>query len=206
MSLKTARVAGLLGVMIDDQVDAVDQRRRSSAAARRPSRCGRSLRRCSGVIISTWMSSRFTIRWFSGRVTPCERADDRRLLGAAQHVAQRQAAGHRVGIGVVVQEDQDAVGVAEEALVLLDLEAGQRAAELGEQRAAEELRQREVVDLGKLRLEFFFALARVRGADAEHVDQRAAGVADGFENLLRMLFRPLSSTMTQVPGVRSALR
>ena len=90
-------------------------------------------------MISTWMSSRFTIRRFSGRVTPCSARDDGRLLGAAQHVAQRQAAGHRVGIGVVVQENQDAVGVAEEALVLLDLEARQRAAELGEQRPAEQL-------------------------------------------------------------------
>ena len=89
-----------------------------------------------------------------------QRADDRRLLGAAQHVAQRQAAGHRIGIGVVVQEDEDAVGVAEEALVLLNLEAGQGAAELGEQRTAEQLRQRQVVQLGKLRLQLLFALAR----------------------------------------------
>ena len=67
------------------------------------------------------MSSRFIIRWFSGRVTPCSAAIDRRLLGAAQHVAQRQAAGHRVGVRIVVQEDEDAVGVAEEPLILLNL-------------------------------------------------------------------------------------
>ena len=113
-----------------------------------------------------------------------QRRDDRRLLGAAQHVAQRQAAGHRVGIRIVVQEDEDAVGVAEEALILLDLEAGEGAAELGEQRPAEQLRERQVVQLGELRLELLLALARVRGADAQHVDQRAAGVPDGFEDLL----------------------
>ena len=116
-----------------------------------------------------------------------ERGDHRRLLGAAQHVAQREAAGQRVGVGIVVEEDEDAVGVAQEALVLLNLEAGERAAELGEQRPAEQLRQRQVVQLGKLRLELLFPLPRVRGADPEDVDERAAGVPDGLENLLQAL-------------------
>ena len=40
-------------------------------------------------------------------------------LRAAEHVAQREAARHRVGIRIVVQQDQDAIGVAEVALVLL---------------------------------------------------------------------------------------
>ena len=112
-----------------------------------------------------------------------QRRDDRRLLGPAQHVAQREAARHRVGVGVVVQEDEDAVGVAEVALILLDLEAGERAAELGEQRPAEQLRHRQVVELGELRLQLLFALARVREADAQHVDERAAGIAHGLEDL-----------------------
>ena len=133
------------------------------------------------------MSSRFIIRWFSGRVTPWNARDDRRLLVPPQHVAQRQAAGQRVGIGIVVQEDEDAVGVAEEPLVLLNLEAGEGAAELGEERTAEEFRERQVVQLGKLRLELLLALAGMRGADAEHVDQRAARVPDRFENLLEAL-------------------
>ena len=63
-----------------------------------------------------------------------DRADDRRRLGAAQDVAQRQAAGHGVGVRIVVQQDQHAIGVAEVALVLLDARARQRPAELGEQR------------------------------------------------------------------------
>ncbi len=49
-----------------------------------------------------------------------DRADDGRGLRAPQDVPQRQAAGHRVGIGVVVQQDEDPIGVAEIALVLLD--------------------------------------------------------------------------------------
>ena len=116
-----------------------------------------------------------------------ERRDHRRLPVAAQHVAQRQPAGERIGVGIVVQQDEDAVGVAEEPLVLLDLETGQRPAELGEERSAEELGEGEVVELGELRLELFLALAGVRDADAEDVDQRAAGVPDGLEDLAQAL-------------------
>ena len=112
-----------------------------------------------------------------------DRADDRRRLRAPQHVAQRQAARHRVGIRIVVQHDQDAIGVAEVALILLDPRAGQRSAELGEQRAAEQLRHREIGDVGELGVELLGPLAGGRGADAEHVDERAAGVAHRLENL-----------------------
>ena len=63
-------------------------------------------------------------------------ADDRRLARAAQDVAQREAAGDGVGIGVVVQQDQDAIGVREVALVLLDLLTRHRAAELDHERRA----------------------------------------------------------------------
>ena len=116
-----------------------------------------------------------------------ERRDHRRLPVAAQHVAQRQPAGERIGIGIVVQEDEDAVGVAEEPLILLDLETGEGAAELGEKRAAEELREGEVVEFGELGLELFLALARMRDADAEDVHQRPAGVPDGLEDLAEAL-------------------
>jgi len=83
-----------------------------------------------------------------------------------------------------VQQDDDAVGVAEEALVLLHAQPREGAAELGEQRAAEEFRQREIVEFGKLCLEVVFALARIRGADAQNVNQRASRIPDGLENLL----------------------
>ena len=111
-----------------------------------------------------------------------ERAYHGRLPVAAQHVAQRQSAGEGIGIGVVVQKDEDAVGVAEESLVLLNLESCQGAAELGEKRTAEELRQGEVIQLRKLRLEFFFALAGMRDANAEDIYERPASVPDRFEN------------------------
>ena len=116
------------------------------------------------MIVSTWMSSRFTIRRFSGRVTPWIAPMMAVVFGAAQHVAQRQAARHRVGIGIVVQQDQHPVGVAEVALVLLDARAGQRPAELGEQRPAEQLRHRQIRDVGELGAELLGALARSAAA------------------------------------------
>ncbi len=112
-------------------------------------------------------------------------ADDRRGLGAAQNVAQRQAAGHRVWIGVVVEQNQHAIGVAEVALILLDARPGQRSTELGQQRSAEQLRHREVRHVREFGVEFLGALAGRFGADAEDVDQRAAGGAHRFEHLLR---------------------
>ena len=79
-----------------------------------------------------------------------QRADDGRLSGAVEQRAQREPAGQRVRVGIVVKQDQDAVGVAEEPLVLLHLESRERAAELGDERAAEQLRHGDVVQLGKL--------------------------------------------------------
>ena len=122
-----------------------------------------------------------------GTRDPLERRNHRRLSVATQHVAQGQPAGERIGIGIVVQEDEDPIGVAEEPLVLLNLETGEGATELGEERTAEELREGEVIELGKLRLEFFFAFAGMRGADSQHIDQRAARIPDGFENLAEAL-------------------
>ena len=95
----------------------------------------------AGVIGSTWMSSMLAIRRFSGRVTPCMAPMIAVVLRPPQQVAQRQAAGQRVGVRVVVQQDQDAVGVGEVALVLLHARAGHRAAQLGDERRAEELGQ-----------------------------------------------------------------
>ena len=136
---------------------------------------------------STWMSSRFTIRRFSGRVTPWIAPMMAVVLRAAQDVAQRQAAGHGVGIGIVVQQDQHAVGVAEVALVLLDARARQRSAELGQQRAAEELRHRRDTTTSGNSAWSSSARFAVLGADADaqHVDERAARVADGLEDLLQ---------------------
>ena len=76
------------------------------------------------------------MRRFSGRVTPCTRADDRRRPRPAEHVAQRQARGQRVGVRLVVKQDQHAVGVGEVALVLLHARARQRPAQFRGERPA----------------------------------------------------------------------
>ena len=68
-------------------------------------------------------------------------ADDGRLTRAAQQVAQRQAAGDRVGIGIVVQQDQDAIGVRQIALILLDLLPGHRASQLDDAAAGRSARR-----------------------------------------------------------------
>jgi hypothetical protein len=115
---------------------------------------------------------------------PLQRGDDGCLFRPPQHIPQRQAAGHGVRIRVVVQHDDDAVGIAEESLVLLDLEAGERPAELGEKRASEQLGEGEVIQFGKLRLQLLFALAEVGSANAEHVNQRPSRIPDRLQNLL----------------------
>jgi len=112
------------------------------------------------------------------------RAEYRGLLRAAEHVAQGEAAGHRIGVGVVVKQDQNAIGVAEEPLVLLHPQACQRTAEFEQQRRPEELRDREVIHLGEELAQLLFVLSRLVGADTHHVDERGAGILDRVENLL----------------------
>ena len=66
-------------------------------------------------------------------------------------VAQRQAARHRVGIGIVVRQDQHAIRVVHVALILLDALARDRAAELGEERRSGQLGQRDRRDFRESR-------------------------------------------------------
>ena len=96
------------------------------------------------------MSRRFDHAQVLGPRDAFERGDDGRRSGAMQHRAQRQPAGHRVGIGLVVQQDENAIGVGQIALILLHAGARQRAAELGEQRRLEQLGQGEIGDVGEL--------------------------------------------------------
>jgi hypothetical protein len=110
-----------------------------------------------------------------------QRADDRGLLRAAKNVAQRQAARHRVGIGIVVEQNQHAIGVAEEPLILLHFEPSERAAEFDEQRLTEEIGDGEIVDLRKVNAELFLMFVRIALTDTNDIDERRARIADGFE-------------------------
>ena len=112
-------------------------------------------------------------------------ANDGRLLGSPQDVAERQAARHRIRIGVVVQENQYAVGIAEESLVLLDPKPRQRSAELDQQRLPEQLGERKIVHLGEERAQLIFMLVRVAAADADDIHERGARVANRFQYLAK---------------------
>ena len=107
-----------------------------------------------------------------------ERPDDGGRLGAAQQRAQGEAAGHRVGVGVVVQQDQDAVGVGEIALVLFDPRAGDRPFQRRPQRAPEQVGEGQPGDPGLGRLPAPFLLLRAPGLfGVEQVHERAPRVA-----------------------------
>ncbi len=109
-------------------------------------------------------------------------ADDRRRLGAPEQVPQRQAAGQRVGVGIVVKQDQHAVGVGEVPLILQDARARHRPTQLGHQRRADQFAQ---ADMRDVRFSRAGVLGRLLGllAGVEDVDQRAAGVANGGDRL-----------------------
>jgi hypothetical protein len=147
--LEDGAVAGLLGMMVDDQIDAIDLAAEVvwlDIHHRHPVVVGDVPRR-DDLDVNVEQVQHPQIL---GPRHALDRCDDRGLLVPAQDVAQGQAAGKGVGIGIVVQEDEHALRVAHEALILLDLQARQRAAELGQQRTAKQLRQRKVVELGKL--------------------------------------------------------
>ena len=71
-------------------------------------------------------------------------ADDRGRFGPPQQVAKREPARQGIRVRIVVQEDQDAIGVGEIPLVLLHARASHRAAQLGDQGRPEQLGQLEV--------------------------------------------------------------
>ena len=100
-----------------------------------------------------------------------EGSDDGGRLGAVEKIAEREAAGEGVRIGVVVEEDQHPVRVREVALVLLHAGAGERAAQRVVQRSLDEVAQRERGDLGEL-------LRPLGGGlrDREHVGQTRSRV------------------------------
>jgi hypothetical protein len=122
------------------------------------------------------------MRTFSGPRDPFERRNHGRGPRSVQHRAQRESARHGVGIGLVVEQNQDAVRVGEVALILLHAGSGQRAAELGEQRRFEQLRQRQIGHVGKMVANCLGPLLAIGGADAKDVNERASGVAYGVDH------------------------
>ena len=139
-------VARLLGVVIDDQVHA---RQQAAEVVRLDVDRGDAI---EGAELVRRQRLDLDVQQVGhpqvlGPRHALQRADDGGGARAAQHVPEREAGGHRVGVRLVVQQDQDAVGVGEIALVLLDARAGERSAELGGERGGEQRRQVQMGDL-----------------------------------------------------------
>ena len=81
-----------------------------------------------------------------------ECADDGGCLRAVQEVAQGEAAGHRIRVGIVVQQDEHAVRVGEEPLILLDPGACEGPPQRREERPLQQISKAQAGDLGKLAL------------------------------------------------------
>ena len=179
--LEHRAVAGLLRMMIDDEIGAVQE----------PSE-----------VVGLHIDRRDPLELLKGRRRnlldvdvqhvrhpqilrardPLNRTDDGRRLRASEQVSQRETAGERIGIGIVVEQDQDPVGVVEIALVLLYPRARHRPAQLGDERRADQLAEADVSDV---RLGGAGMLGRLVGllAGVQDVDERSAGVSDRRDRL-----------------------
>jgi hypothetical protein len=87
---------------------------------------------------------------------------------------------------IVVQQDQHLVGVVEIPLELLDAGAGHRAADLGDQRSAHEVREGQEAELGVFRAQLLALLADagagLAGGHGHQVHERGARVAQRLQD------------------------
>ena len=141
--LEHRRVARLLGVMVDDEVDAVDE---AAEVVRL-----HVDHRDAVVLLDRLRRDRLDVdveqvdhpQVLRPRHA-LDRADDGRRLRAVQDVAQRQAAGQASGSGSLCSRISTRSASAKYRWYCCDPRARQRSAELGEQRPAEQLRHRQV--------------------------------------------------------------
>ena len=127
--LEYGRVAGLLRMMIDDEIDPIDH---AAEIVRLHVHHGDPVELLggfdgNGLHVDVEQVHHPEVLWPRH---PLHSANDRRRPRATQNVSKRQAARHGVRVRIVVQHDQDAVGVAEVALILQHACAGQRPGEL----------------------------------------------------------------------------
>ena len=179
--LERGGVARLLRVMIDHQVDAVEdvpEVVRLHIHGGDPRKAGDHLGR-HRLHVNVEDVRHPQVLWARHTL---KRAEDRRGLRTPQQVAQGQTAGHGIRIWVVVQQNQDAVGIRQVALVLLDLGSRDRPAQLVQQRPSEQVRHAEGSDLGELGAQLIHPLPAGMLADAQHVHERPARIANRFED------------------------
>ena len=115
-----------------------------------------------------------------------QRADDRRAARSSKNVTHGEARRQCVGIGIVVQQDEHAIGVGEVALILLHTSARQRPAQLRCERSGDKFGKIEVRDLRHDRAKLVHVLLGVGPcANLQDVEQRPAGVADRRDHPLQ---------------------
>ena len=169
--------AGALGMMIDDEIHLVDEPAEIVGLhvdRRDPVELGERLA-VQRLDVDVEEAGHPEVL---GSRNPLERPDDRGGLGPVQEVAQGETAGHRVGIRVVVQQDQHAVGVGQIALILLDPRACHRAIQFRAERATQEIRQCQMSNFGRAGSQFLLPPGARRVSHVEQIDEDAAGIAD----------------------------
>ena len=133
--LEDGVVAVLLGMMIDHEIDPVEARKIVGLHVDHAD----AIEFFDGVLGDRLDVNIEQVRHAHvfGAGHALERRNDGRGSRAVQHGSQRQATGHRVGVGLVVQQNEDAIGIGEVALILLHAGARQGAAEFGKKRRFE---------------------------------------------------------------------
>ena len=141
-------VAVLLGMMVDDEIDAVE----AGKVVRLHVDHADAIELLDGVLrdrLDVNVEQVGHAHVFGARHT-LERRNHGCRPGAVQHRSQREPAGHRIGVGLVVKQDEDAIGISQIALILLHAGARERAAEFGEKRRFEEFGKGQVGDVGEV--------------------------------------------------------
>jgi hypothetical protein len=194
--LEDRAVPGLLRVMVDHQVRAVEHSAEVMGLHVHGRNPIETLERRGGDLLDLDVEHVRHAEVFRPRHA-LDGADDRRRLRAPQKVPQREAACQCVGIGIVVQQNQDAIRVREIALILLDSRARHRTAQFGHKRGPQQFGEVHVRDLRA------FVVGAAVGpvlAGVKRVDQRASGIADGFDDFLDAAFARVLDDETGVGG------
>ena len=143
--LESRAVPGPRGVMVDDEVHAVDQPAEVVRLHVDGGDAG-ELGHRSAVEQLDLDVEQVGHPDVLGSGHPLERPDDGGRPGAVEQGAEGEAAGHRVGVRVVVQQNQDTVGVCEKPLVLFDPRAGDGPFQRRSQGAPEQLGESQSAD------------------------------------------------------------
>jgi len=178
--LEGRAVSGSLGVVVDDQVDLADE---TAEVMRLHIDGGDAVEAGEGLMIQRFHVDVEQVRHSeilrSGDTL--KRADDGGGLGPVEEVAQGQAAGHRIWIGVVVQQNQDTVRVRQIPLVLLYARPRHREMQGAGQRSVEQVRERQTGDLWETRSQHLLPFGAARVADLQEEMGNCSLIAQNYQ-------------------------